>query len=144
QVANGNEAANIFQGAGGGSLISPAAGIAGSIFRPEPRMATPYSQQADLGGEYLIAPDLTASVNYLFVRGVKLSRTRNANLLPPIVLTLQNAGSLGIPNPTAQQIGSQVFSLGRRDPGFNDIFALENSASSAYNGLTLSLTRRTS
>jgi len=144
QVANGNIAANLFLGASGGSLISPAVGIAPSIFRPDPRLATPYSEQTSLGAEHLVARDLTASVNYLFVRGVKLSRTRNANLLPPIVLTLQNAGSLGIPNPTAQQIGGQVFSLGRRDPGFNDIFALENSASSAYNGLTLSLTRRTS
>ena len=67
--------------------------------------ATPYSQQANLGAEYLIAHDLTASVNYLFVRGVKLPRTVNVNLLPPTVLTLQNAASLGVPNPTAQQIG---------------------------------------
>jgi len=142
QVANGNVAANVFQGAGGGSLFSPAAGIAASIFRPEPRLATPYSQQANFGGEYLIAPDLTASVNYMFVRGVKLSRTRNANLLPPIALTLQNAASLGILNPTPQQIGREVFGPGRINPGFNDIFLLENSASSTYNGATLSLTRR--
>src|SRR5712691_2953507 len=115
QVAIGPDAANLFQGAGGGSSISPAPGIAASIFRPELRLATSYSQQANLGGEYLIAHDLTASVNYLFVRGVKLSRTRNANLLPPIVLTLQNAVSLGIPNPTPQQIGREVFGPGRSD-----------------------------
>ena len=142
QVANGNVAANVFQGNGGGSLLSPAAGIAASIFRPEPRLVTPYSQQANFGGEYLIAPDLTASGNYMFVRGVKLSRTRNANLLPPIALTLQNAASLGILNPTPQQIGREVFGPGRINPGFNDIFLLENSASSTYNGATLSLTRR--
>ena len=142
QVAIGPDAANLFQGAGGGSLISPAPGIAASIFRPELRLATPYSQQANLGGEYLIAHDLTASVNYLFVRGVKLSRTRNANLLPPIVLTLQNAGSLGVQNPTPQQIGREVFGPGRVNPDFNDIFLLENSATSSYNGVTLSLTRR--
>jgi len=142
QVANGNVAANVFQGNGGGSLLSPAAGIAASIFRPEPRLVTPYSQQANFGGEYLIAADLTASVNYMFVRGVKLSRTRNANLLPPIALTLQNAASLGILNPTPQQIGREVFGPGRINPGFNDIFLLENSASSTYNGATLSLTRR--
>jgi len=135
-------AANVFQGNGGGSLLSPAAGIAASIFRPEPRLVTPYSQQANFGGEYLIAPDLTASVNYMFVRGVKLSRTRNANLLPPIALTLQNAASLGILNPTPQQIGREVFGPGGINPGFNDIFLLENSASSTYNGATLSLTRR--
>ena len=142
QVANGNEAANLFKGAGGGPLISSAAGIAASIFRPDPRLATPYSQQTSLGAEYLIAPDLTASVNYLFVRGVKLSRTRNVNLQPPTALTLQNAASLGVPNPTPQQIGRQVFGPGRGDPGFNDVFSLENSASSTYDGVTISLTRR--
>ncbi len=142
QVVSGNDAAKLFQGAAGGSLISPAEAIAPSIFRPEPHLATPYSQQTSLGAEYLIAPDLTASANYLFVRGVKLSRTRNVNLLPPIVLNLQNAGSLGVPSPTPQQIGREVFGPGRLNPGFNDIFSLENSSSSTYNGLTLSLTRR--
>ena len=112
QVANGSVAANLFQGAGGGPLISPAAGIAPSIFRPDPRLATPYSQQTSLGAEYLIAHDLTASVNYLFVRGVKLPRTVNVNLLPPTVLTLQNAASLGVSNPTPQQIGTRSFRSG--------------------------------
>jgi hypothetical protein len=142
QVANGTLAASLFQGAGGGSLISPAPGIAASIFRPDPRLTTPYSQQSSVGAEYLIASDLTASINYLFVRGVKLSRTRNANLLSPIILTLQNAGGLGVLNPTPQQIGREVFGPGRTDPAFNDIFLLENSASSTYNGLTFSLNRR--
>ena len=142
QVANGTAAANLFQGAGGGALISPAAGIGPSIFRPDPRLATPYSQQTSLGAEYLVSPNITASVNYLFVRGVKLSRTRNGNLLPPVLLTPQNAGSLAVPNPTPQQIGREIFGPGRADPTFNDVFLLENSASSTYNGVTLSLNRR--
>src|SRR5206468_1314543 len=91
QVANGNTSANVFAVAGGGSLLFPAA-AAPSIFRPDPRLATPYSEQTSFGAEHLLAPDLTASVNYLFVRGVKLSRTRNANLLPPIARTPENAG----------------------------------------------------
>jgi hypothetical protein len=142
QVQNGNQAMSIFQGANGGALLSPAAAIAPSIFRADSRLATPYSQQTSLGAEYLIAPDLTASANYLFVRGVKLPRTVNANLLPPTVLTLLNAASLGVSNPTPQQIGREVFGLGRANPAFNDIYLLENSSSSTYNGLTFSLTRR--
>jgi outer membrane receptor protein involved in Fe transport len=142
QVANGNVAANLFQGAGGGSLTSAAVGVAASIFRPDPHLATPYSHQTSVGAECLIAPNLTATANYLFVRGVKLSRTRNGNLLPPVELTLQEAGSLGVPDPTPQQIGRDVFGPGRIDPGFNDIFLLDNSASSTYHGLTLSLTQR--
>src|SRR5438093_1305094 len=86
QVANRQLAANLFQAAGGGSLTAPA-GIAPSIFRPVPHLATPYSRQVSLGAEYLLAPDLTASVNYMFVQGVNLPRTLNSNLLPPVVLT---------------------------------------------------------
>ncbi len=142
QVVNGNQAASLFQAAGGGSLAAPTTAIPPSIFRPDPRLATPYSQQASLGAEYLLACNLTASVNYLFVRGVKLSRTRNINLLPPMVLTPQNAVSLGIPNPTPQQIGREVFGPGRSNPQFNDIYLLEDRASSTYHSLTISLNRR--
>jgi hypothetical protein len=142
QLADGSVAANIFQSSAGGAPSSPVAGIAPSIFRPDPRLATPYSQQASLGAQYLIAHNLTASVDYLFVRGVKLSRTRNINLLPPVILTAQNAASLGIPNPSPQQLGRETFGPGRADPQFNDIYQLEDSASSTYNGVTLSLNRR--
>ncbi|HET6199032.1 MAG: hypothetical protein ACHP8A_13475 [Terriglobales bacterium] len=142
QVADGSAAANIFQSAGGGAPSAPAAGIAPSIFRPDPRLATPYSQQSSLGAQYLIAHNLTASVDYLFVRGVKLSRTRNINLLPPVILTAQNAASLGIANPSPQQLGREAFGPGRVNPQFNDVYQLEDSASSTYNGVTLSLNRR--
>ncbi len=142
QVADGNAAANIFQSAAGGAPSSPLAGIAPSIFRPDPRLATPYSQQSSLGVQYLIAHNLTVSADYLFVRGVKLSRTRNINLLPPVVLTVQNAASLGVPNPVPQQFGRDVFGPGRANPQFNGIYQLEDSASSTYKGVTISLNRR--
>lgn len=142
QVANGDAAARLFQSAAGGPLSSPAAGISPSVFRPNPRLAASYSQQAGIGFEYLVGHNITASVNYLFVRGVKLVRTRNLNLLPPVVLTPQNAASLGIPNPVPQQIGRAVFGPGRIKPEFNDIYQLEDSASSTYHGLTISLNRR--
>jgi hypothetical protein len=142
QVANGNQAISLFQAAGGGALAAPATGIPPSIFRSDPRLATPYSQQTSFGAEYLVAPNLTASLNYLFVRGVKLSRTRNVNLLPPILLTPQNAMSLGVANPSPQQIGREVFGPGRSNPQLNDIYLLDDSASSTYRGLTVSLHRR--
>jgi outer membrane receptor protein involved in Fe transport len=144
QVVYGDEAATLFRGAGGGSLLAPAAGVAPSIFRADPHMPTAYSQQSNLGLEYLIEKNTTLGVNYLFVRGVHLSRTRNVNLLPPVQLTLQNAASQGIPNPTPQQIGRDVFSAGRFDPALSNIYQLENAASSTYHGLSLSLSRRLS
>jgi hypothetical protein len=45
-------------------------------YTADPHMATPYSQQASVAVEHLIARDLTATVSYLNVRGVKLARTR--------------------------------------------------------------------
>jgi hypothetical protein len=50
-----------------------------SIYRADSRLDTPYSQQTSFGVERLIARDLTATASYLFVRGVKLPRTRNLN-----------------------------------------------------------------
>ena len=105
-------------------------------------MATPYSQQASAGMEYLLAKDLTLRADYLFVRGVKLSRTLNVNLLPPVILTPTNATSLGIPDPTPQQIGREVFSPARFNAQSNDIYQLQNSAGSTYNGASLTLSRK--
>jgi hypothetical protein len=142
QVADGNAAVNLFLAAQGGALVSPSPGIAPSIFQPDPRMATPYSQQASAGVEYSLAKYLSVRADYLFVRGTKLPRTLNVNLLPPAVLTLANAGSLGIPNPSPQQIGREVFAPGRINPGFDGIYQLEDSARSAYNGVSFTLNRR--
>jgi hypothetical protein len=142
QVADGNVAASLFATTQGGPLVAAVSGIAPSIFRPDPQMATPYSQQASGGAEYLIAKNLTLRADYLFVRGLKLARTLNVNLLPPVVLTLANASSLGVPTPTSQQIGREVFSPGRLDTRFDDIYQLQNSAASTYNGASLTLSRR--
>ncbi len=57
---------------------------------------------------------------------------------------LANAPSLGVPNPTPQQIGRQVFSPLRSNPQFGDTYQLQNSASSTYNGVSLTLNRRMS
>jgi len=141
QVADGNAAASLFAVAQGGPLPAPAAAIAPSIFRPDPRMTTPYSQQANAGAEYLLAKSLTLRADYLFIHGVKLPRTLNVNLLPPVVLTPKNALSLAVPAPTPQQIGREVFLPGRLNPNFDDIYALQTSSNSTYNGASLTLNR---
>ena len=144
QVADETAAAGLFATAEGGPLVAPTSRIAPSVFRPDPRMATPYSLQASAGAEYLLAKSLTLRANYLFVHGVKLPRTLNVNLLHPVVLTLANAVSLGVPNPTPQQIGRDVFSPGRLITQFGDIYQLQNSASSSYNDVSFTLNRRMS
>src|SRR5712671_5304079 len=142
QVADGNTAISLFTMAQGGPLAFPTSGIAPSIFRPDPSMATSYSQQASAGAEYLLAKNLTIRSDFLFVHGLKLPRTINVNLLPPVVLTPANASSLGIPNPTPQQIGREVFGSGRLNPQFDAIYQLQNSAGSTYNGGSLTLSQR--
>jgi outer membrane receptor for ferrienterochelin and colicin len=142
QVVDGNAAAGLFSATQGGLLVTPASGVAPSVFRAGQRLATPYSQQASAGVEYSLANNLTLRSDYLFVRGVKLARTLNVNLLPPVTLTRQNASSFGIENPTPQQIGREVFPPGRLDPHFDDNYQLQGSAASTYNGASLTLTRR--
>jgi hypothetical protein len=73
---------------------------------------------------------------------VNLARTLNINLLPPSILTAANAASLGVANPTPQQIGRQIFQPGRVDPQFDDIYQLSNSATSTYRGISFTLNRR--
>ena len=142
QGADGVDARSIFQQAAGGPLVQPSVAIRPSVFRADPRMATPYSQQANWAIEHLVATNLTLSMNYLFVRGTKLPRTRNINLLPPTILTTDNAASLGITQPTPQQIGRSFFSPARLDPALNDIYQIENSANSSYHGFSLSVRHR--
>ncbi|MGA7795640.1 MAG: TonB-dependent receptor [Candidatus Acidiferrales bacterium] len=142
QVADGGAAANLFLAAQGGPPATPSPGIAPSIFQPDPRMATPYSQQASVGAEHELAKYLSVRADFLFVRGVNLSRTLNINLLPPVILTAANAASLGVTNPTPQQIGREVFQPGRVNTQFDDIYQLSNSATSTYRGISFTLNRR--
>jgi hypothetical protein len=118
------DAAAAFFGAGAGGPFRPIFRFVPSIYRSDSGLATPYSQQASFSVERLVARDLTVTASYLFVRGVKLPRTRNVNLLsmPPIKF-----GS------------SRVV-----DPQFDNVYQLEDSASSTYHGVSFALNRRMS
>jgi hypothetical protein len=142
QVADSSAAANLFSAAQGGPQASPAPGIAPSIFRTDPHMATPYSQQASAGVEHQVSKFISVRADFLFVRGIDLARTLNINLLPPVVLTPANAASLGVVNPAPQQIGRPVFSPVRANSALGDIYELSNSATSTYKGVSFTLNRR--
>ena len=144
QVAYGQAAAQIFQSELGGSSVAPIPSIRPSIFTVDPNLQTSRSAIASVGVERLLTNNLTASATFLFARGVRLSRARNTNLLPPVVLTPANAASVGIPNPFPQQLGRLVFPPARLSPQFDNIYQWENHASSVYHGLSLSLNRRLS
>lgn len=144
QAAQGRTAGTILVESQRAPLKDPATGIAPSIFRADPHRTASYSEQASLGVERTLTTNLTIRADYLFVRGVKLARTRNVNLSPPLVLTLQNAAQLGVSDPEPQQLGRDVFGPGRLDRALDSIYQLENSATSTYHGISLSLRRRLS
>ena len=144
QFAYDTRAEQIFAASGGGAVVAPVTGIAPSIYRAPPEFNTPYSVQMFAGFERVIAANTTARAEFLHTRGIHLSRTRNVNLLRPVTLTATNAPLLGISNPTPQQLGRAVFGTGRVDPAFDAFYQLENSASSTYNSLLLSVNDRLS
>ena len=144
QVAYGQAAIQVFQSQLGGAAALPIPFIRPSISTADPNLQTSRSEIATAGAERLITRNLTASATFLFARGVRLSRTHNMNLLPPVVLTPGNAVALGIPNPFPQQLGRLVFPPPRLSSQFDNIYQWENHAGSVYHGLSLSLNRRLS
>ncbi|HEY8459997.1 MAG TPA: carboxypeptidase regulatory-like domain-containing protein [Blastocatellia bacterium] len=90
-------------------------------------LVNPYSAQASLGVDRQFGRDWNLSINYLFNRGLKLLRFRQANALPnPAMLD-----ALGRPSLT-----------GRVDPTILSGNLFESAGSSTYHGATVSLTRR--
>jgi hypothetical protein len=87
-----------------------------------------YAEQVNTGFDYFIGNNTVISVNYNFDRGLKLFSDRNIN---PII------------NPI---LGNPVLSAttGRPDPTHGDVFQLESSFDSYYNGMTVSINRRLS
>ena len=83
---------------------------------------SPSSRQTSIGVERELTSNLTASINYLIVRGHDLPRTINVNLPAPTILTTANAASLGVDAPVPQQLGRSVFGRTRLDPSWDGSF----------------------
>jgi hypothetical protein len=97
-------------------------------FSNQPNQKASYTQQLNFGFDYLIANDTVLSVNYGFVRGLKILSQRNIN---PIT------------NPIpGDPINSAI--LGRPDPTRGDVFEFASVYDSYYNALTASINRRVS
>jgi hypothetical protein len=111
----------------GGAASAP------SIFVFAPDYVSPYVQQGSLGIEYELAPNLAVSISYLGVKGTHLQRTRNVNLRPAELRTIELTGA-----------GPRTI---RRFPGallsnFSRISLFESTANSIYHGLVLQLNKR--
>ena len=127
QILDGPIAASVFNANQGGALGTALANVAPSTYTVRPGSWDAASRQAGVGLERGITPDLTASVNYLFVRGHDLPRTVNTNLPPPLVLS-----------------DRPLFGPNRLDPTRNDVFELQPTATSTYQGMTVTVNRRLS
>ena len=140
QILEGSDAAALYRN--GTSLSQPLTTVAPSISRVEPGLHNPYSEVASLSAEQALPLQTTLKAEYQYVHGVRLGRTINSNLLPPAVLTPQNAASLGINSPTPQQLGRALFSAMRVNPAFDAINEFATSAGSSYKGATITLNRQ--
>ena len=140
QIIEDTKAANLYRS--GIVPAQPIAGVAPSVWRAQPGLANPYSEVASLSVEQALPLQTTLKGEYQYVQGVKLGRTTNINLSAPVVLTAQNAPILGIPSPTAQQLGRPVFSPQRNDPAFDAVNQFASEANSTYHGATITLNRQ--
>jgi hypothetical protein len=113
-------------------------------FQAAPNLQNPYSQQASLGIEREITPDLSVSANYVYVHTVHLSRAIDANVLPGAPILSGVPGTNGLPFQDWKAPQCQVLV---NNPCFaNPLVAAHNvfysSAGSLYQGGTLELKKR--
>jgi hypothetical protein len=96
-----------------------------NITRIDPEIKNGYSQQANLQIERELPGKASASVGYVYLRGLHVMLSRNVNVP-------RFAASAGVPN------------LGRPDPSFGNIGRFESSGDSYYNGMVVSFNKRMS
>lgn len=120
------------------SCPPPTGGVAGipSIYVFQRNYHQPNVQQANLGIEYQLQPSMSIQVNYLWVKGTHLTRTRDINLQGPEMPTV--IGLVG----TNETFTVDRITQPRPIPGFARIAEFESSADSIYNGLTVQLNKR--
>ncbi len=122
------------------SCAAPVGGTAGAptIFVFQPNYHEPNVQQANLGLEYQIQPSMSIQVNYLWVKGTHLTRTRDINLQGP-----ETPGTVGFVGSTQTATVNRI-TQPRPIAGFARIEEFQSSANSIYNGLTVQLNKRLS
>ena len=96
-----------------------------NITRMDPDIQTSYSEQVGIQFERELPHNTSISVGYLHLRGLHLIVSRNINVP-------RFPASMGVPN------------LGRPDPNWGNISWFEGSGDSYYDGMVVSLVKRTS
>ena len=96
----------------------------------------PDVQQANLGVEYQIQKSMSVQVNYLWVKGTHLTRTRDINLQGPETPTV--IGLMG----STQTFSVDRITAPRPIAGFSRIEEFESNANSFYSGLIVQVNKR--
>jgi hypothetical protein len=97
------------------------------LVRLAPNVVNGYGAQASLGVDRQIGRDWNVSINYLFNRGVKLIRPRQANALP---------------NPATPDAFGRPALVGRADPTRLADYLFESAGNSTYHGVAVSMNKR--
>jgi hypothetical protein len=129
------------------------------VFAFSPNFKTPKAEQASLSLEQEVAHHLAVGVSYIYVHGEDLIRARDVNLPPPVnvqypVYDSEGINFLGaffnVPSFSTWQM-TRSFTcpfppcsnpLPRPVPQLGAIDVFESSASSVYNGMTVSIRRQ--
>ena len=109
-----------------------------SIFVFQPNYHEPNVQQANLGLEYQIQPTMAVQVNYLWVKGTRLTRTIDINEQGP-----ETPATVGFAGSTQTTTVNQI-TQPRPIAGFFRIEEFQSSANSVYNGLIIQVNKRLS
>jgi hypothetical protein len=99
------------------------------LFRGADDFVSSYTQQASLGVDQTIGNDWLVSANYLFVRGAKIMRARDENLLSA---------------PVSPTLGIRVWNSPTyfKDPALLQGNLYESTGNSFYHAMTLEVSRR--
>jgi hypothetical protein len=100
------------------------------LFRSADDFASSYTQQTSLGVDRTFGSNWVISANYLFVRGSRIMRPRDENLIPA---------------PVSPTLGIRVWTTPYfKDPALFQGNLYESTANSFYHSMTLEVTKRVS
>ncbi len=109
-----------------------------NLFFFAPDYVDPLVHQASFGVERELFKDWSLGVNYLYVRGTHLTRSRDTNFSDPVVtpVVLRDAGGNQIGTTTALRFGNRPVT------NFGRLTQFESTGDSVYHGMTVQANKR--
>lgn len=112
-----------------------------SISFADPELATPYTQQADIGIEQQLGRDMSVTISYLWSRGFRMLTRRDLNIGPA-----SGTFSYRIYDADENQVGSYTtatyLAANRVDNRYSRVQLIDNGGRLWYDGLAVQFRRR--